>query len=152
MDFSKVEAEFEKLKGQFAAGALTEAEFKARLQELMLQDEQGDWWMVGYETGEWYRHDGTNWVRDDPRSRLVIRGAPQPEVPPVAPTKPKLQWFLAIVLLGLAITSVLGFWVGQWTYVFSHGETESLICASAVWLGGLILTIVITRRVARPKR
>ena len=58
MDFSRVAAEFSKLKIQFDAGALSEADFKARLQDLMLQDEQGRWWMIGYETGQWYAHDG----------------------------------------------------------------------------------------------
>jgi len=66
MDFSKVEAEFQKLKRQFEAGALTEVEFKARLQELMHQDERGRWWMIGYETGQWYYHDGEKWVQSEP--------------------------------------------------------------------------------------
>jgi hypothetical protein len=64
--FSKVEAEFQKLKGQFEAGALTEAEFKARLEDLMIQDEEGRWWMIGYETGQWYHHNGEQWVRGEP--------------------------------------------------------------------------------------
>jgi hypothetical protein len=50
MDFYQVTAEFHKLKAQYDAGALAEADFKARLQDLMLQDEQGRWWMTGYGT------------------------------------------------------------------------------------------------------
>jgi oligopeptide transport system substrate-binding protein len=72
MDFSKVEAEFQRLKRQFEAGALTEAEFKAQLQNLMIQDEQGRWWMIGYETGQWYYHDGTKWVRGEPPQVAVL--------------------------------------------------------------------------------
>ena len=68
MDFSQVAAEFSKLKAQYDAGALTEADFKARLQDLMIQDEQGRWWMIGYETGRWYVHDGENWVQREPPS------------------------------------------------------------------------------------
>ena len=49
---TQVAAEFRKLKAQYDAGALSEADFKARLQDLMLQDEQGRWWMIGYETGQ----------------------------------------------------------------------------------------------------
>jgi hypothetical protein len=56
MDFSQavaqVAAEFRKLKAQYDAGALSEADFKARLQDLLMQDEQGRWWMIGYETGQ----------------------------------------------------------------------------------------------------
>jgi hypothetical protein len=66
MDFSQVEAEFQRLKGQFEAGALTETEFKAQLKDLMAQDEQGRWWMIGYETGQWYYNDGEKWVRSEP--------------------------------------------------------------------------------------
>ncbi len=66
MDFSQVAAEFRTLKAQYDAGALSEADFKARLQELMLQDEQGRWWMIGYETGQWYVHDGEKWVQSEP--------------------------------------------------------------------------------------
>jgi hypothetical protein len=66
MSFPEVEREVAKLRQDLAAGRLTEEQFKARLRELMVQDEHGNWWMVGYETGEWYRHDGTDWVRADP--------------------------------------------------------------------------------------
>ena len=63
MDFKQTEKKFEKLKAQFAAGTLSEADFKTQLEELMLQDEQGSWWMIGYETEQWYRHDGKDWVQ-----------------------------------------------------------------------------------------
>jgi hypothetical protein len=66
MDFSQVEGEFERLKAQFEAGAFTEAEFKARLEDLMIQDEQDRWWMIGFETGQWYYHDGQKWVQSEP--------------------------------------------------------------------------------------
>ena len=55
-----------KLKAQYEADALSEADFKARLEELMLQDEQGRWWMIGYETGQWYVNDGQRWVQAEP--------------------------------------------------------------------------------------
>jgi alpha-glucoside transport system substrate-binding protein len=66
MDFQQAEKRFKQLKAQFEAGTLTETEFKTQLEELMVQDERGDWWMIGYETERWYRHDGTNWVQADP--------------------------------------------------------------------------------------
>lgn len=65
-DFSRVETEFERLKAQFESGALTEAEFKSQLEELMIEDEQGQWWIIGYESGLWYYHDGDQWVQSDP--------------------------------------------------------------------------------------
>jgi oligopeptide transport system substrate-binding protein len=66
MDYSQAAAEFRKLKAQYDAGVLTEADFKARLEELMVQDEQGRWWMIGYETGQWYVHDGEQWMKAQP--------------------------------------------------------------------------------------
>ena len=66
MGFSQVAAKFQRLKAQYDAGALSEADFKARLQDLMIQDEQGRWWMIGYETGQWYVHDGEKWAQAEP--------------------------------------------------------------------------------------
>jgi hypothetical protein len=65
-DFSRVETEFERLKARFESGALTEAEFKSQLEELMIEDEQGRWWILGYESGLWYYHDGKQWVQSEP--------------------------------------------------------------------------------------
>lgn len=70
MDFKQAEKKFKELKAQFESGALTENAFKAKLEELMVRDERGDWWMIGYETERWYRNDGTNWVQDDPPGSL----------------------------------------------------------------------------------
>lgn len=66
MDFKQADEKFKQLKARFEAAELTEAEFKAQLQDLMVQDEQGNWWTIGYETERWYRHDGTSWVQADP--------------------------------------------------------------------------------------
>jgi hypothetical protein len=95
MNFAEVEREVAKLRQELAAGRLTEEQFKARLRELMVLDEHGGWWMVGYETGEWYRHDGTDWVRADPSGRTDLRATSQPMTQPVAPAKPEPGQFRA---------------------------------------------------------
>lgn len=81
MDFSQVEAEFRRLRGQFEAGTLTEDEFKAQLQELMIQDKQGRWWMLGYETERWYYHDGQAWVQAEPPPLAKTPPEPAPSIP-----------------------------------------------------------------------
>ena len=88
MDFKQADEQFKKLKARFTAGELTETQFKAQLQDLMVQDTQGTWWMIGYETERWYRHDGTNWVQADPPEGLApaVPAAsalrPEPAIPP----------------------------------------------------------------------
>ena len=71
MDFKQAETKFKQLKAQFDAGNLTENAFKAKLEEFMIRDERGDWWMIGYETERWYRNNGTDWVQADPPGSLA---------------------------------------------------------------------------------
>lgn len=66
MDFTAVETQFKELKRQFEAGTLTEEDLKSQLQALMIQDEEGKWWMIGYESGQWHYHDGEQWVQSEP--------------------------------------------------------------------------------------
>lgn len=63
MNFKQAEKRFKQLKTQFVSGTLNEIEFKTQLEKLMIRDESGCWWMIGYETEKWYRHDGTDWVQ-----------------------------------------------------------------------------------------
>ena len=116
MNFAEVERVVAKLRQDLAAGRLTEEQFKTRLREMMVQDEEGNWWMVGYETGEWYRHDGTDWVRAEPPGRVVPKPVPSPEarwasppghvVPRPAPS-PEAQQASTLAAASL-IASILG--------------------------------------------
>ena len=100
MDFSQVDAEFRKLKAQYDAGTLSEADFKARLQDLMVQDEQGRWWMIGYESGQWYVHDGEKWVRSEP---------------PILQAKPSVSrlWIGAGIVALVIIMSVIAWFASR---------------------------------------
>ncbi len=101
MGFLEVEKEFQRLKTQFEAGALTEAQFKARLADLMLQDERGRWWMIGYETGQWYYHDGEKWVRSEPPAAIGRKSRPL-----ARDTKLWLLGLAGLILLALGIVLV----------------------------------------------
>lgn len=64
--FTSAMSQAAKLRQEFSAGRIDESQFKSKLRDLMVQDEQGNWWMIGYETGKWYRHDGNDWVAATP--------------------------------------------------------------------------------------
>lgn len=98
MEFAKVEAKFKELKRKYDAGLITEEEFKAKLEELMIEDEEGKWWIIGYETGQWYYHDGERWVRSEP---------PRVARPPM----PGIQWSwqTVAIVLAIAVVGVGGF-------------------------------------------
>lgn len=50
--FRQIEEEFFRLKGQLSAGRLTQQQFDAALKQLMIQDAQGRYWMIGvWKTG-----------------------------------------------------------------------------------------------------
>ena len=85
MDFSLAEEKFKQLKTKFEAGTLSESDFNAQLEKMMVQDDQGDWWMIGYETEQWYRHDGKDWVKSDPQ------GSQLNKIKPKATTTPKID-------------------------------------------------------------
>ena len=123
MNFQEAEGEYKKLKAQLDAGALTEDQFEARLQALMVQDGQGRWWTIGGATGQWYVHDGANWVIGEPAAPATPPparpggAAPQapatpPTVPPVqsseAPSSGRKPWLWAVIgVLVVAVLAVL---------------------------------------------
>lgn len=66
MDYAQIEEKFKSLKLKFLSGELDEAAFNAQLEELMVQDESGRWWMIGFDMGHWYVHNGAAWQRAEP--------------------------------------------------------------------------------------
>lgn len=82
--FQRVEDEYYRLKGKYATGRLTEHEFDQALKDLMFQDSQGRYWMVGADTGAWYASDGGAWVKAQPTADATA--APRAS-PPVVPAK-----------------------------------------------------------------
>jgi hypothetical protein len=116
MDYAQVEEQFKQLKEQFLAGKLDEAAFKTKLNELMVQDSQGRWWMIGYETGEWYTHDGSAWVRAEP-PRTASAGTSRSSVSPGESAQPGAR-----APGGAARKMGWGFWLG--------------------WVGSLVASIV----------
>lgn len=155
--FVQTETEVARLRQELLAGRISEKKFKEYLRELMVQDPEGTWWMMGVKSGEWYRHDGTDWIPAQPPT--LARGATSPQAKPKAstPTKAKPRRLLGVVILlvGLGITFAAGMGAGSASYEvlqeidYTIADPGSLILAGAVWLTGLILTLIVTRKVWR---
>jgi hypothetical protein len=166
MDFSRAEAEFERLKAQVKSGELTEAEFTSQLEELMIEDEQGRWWTIGPETGQWYVHDGKEWVQRKPpsptpiaspwHSEQQVAAEPVadflPESTVAAPLRPRVKlklgrdWVSVLLVSGawLVCMGVGAFlWAGGFDFLSGYRETSVFALAGGV--GGLITGLVLRR-------
>ena len=81
-EFEALERSYLELRKSYQKGELEEGDFLSRLEEMVIEDENGNYWMLGVESGEWHRYDGQQWVREDPGIRKkeepgeVITSAP----------------------------------------------------------------------------
>lgn len=113
-----------KLRGQFDTGRISQEQFDEKLRELMVQDAQGRYWMLGADSGKWYFYDGANWVQSDPLSVATAAaataapiaaaitpppGSEPPSVMPVSTAVPESSRGFPLVplLVGVAIV-ILG--------------------------------------------
>ncbi len=87
--YRQAEDKYFRLRGQFDTGRLSQDEFDAALRELMIQDSQGRYWMLGADSGKWYYYDGAKWILGDPYPGAAPRpNAPISAVPRAAPSAP----------------------------------------------------------------
>ncbi len=66
--FQDVEREFKNLKKEFRQKKISRPEFIERLKSLRLKDEDGRFWMIGAQSGDWYYYDGEHWIQSNPPS------------------------------------------------------------------------------------
>lgn len=64
--FLQATERYHDLKTRLNNGEITVNDLKQALKKLMIVDEDGHYWMIGGKSGRWYRHDGTQWIQDDP--------------------------------------------------------------------------------------
>jgi hypothetical protein len=145
--FSLVEQAAEKIRQQVAAGKLSQEQAKAQMKEMMVQDDAGIWWTVGFETGSWYKFSDDSWVAAQPQRIIAPSPTPHALTTPVKPHR--FQAFI-VLIIGLALTAGIGFLAGQTVYdMFDVGDTASLVVAAVLWLIGLRATIKKTRKLWR---
>ena len=91
--YRSAEDEYFKLRGQFDTGRLTQEQFDERLRELMIQDAQGRYWMLGADSGKWYYYDGASWVQGEPYAGAtpppLAEAAARPVSSPTSPPAPR---------------------------------------------------------------
>ena len=64
--FSEADRSYAEFRRQRDTGTISDEEFNARLQDLMVQDQGGQWWTKESETGRWMYHNGTDWIPGNP--------------------------------------------------------------------------------------
>ena len=72
MNFLYIEQSVRELKRQVSAGEIDRKTFKARLLALVDVGDDGYYWMFGHHSEIWYRHDGQQWVPDNPGEFLML--------------------------------------------------------------------------------
>ena len=151
--FTQVEAAASQLRQEFTSGRLSDEKFKAQLKELMVQDERNNWWMIGADTGAWYRHDGSNWVQAVPPGHLNQHSwHVDYQVPYVQNVQKRGHLFRAILyfIFGLALTAGLGLGVAFVIESFQPGGSVfELAVTILIWLVGFVLVVRHTRKIWR---
>jgi hypothetical protein len=66
VDFREADRRYAELRRQLDAGTTSIEEFAAQREKLMVQDDEGRWWAKIGGSGEWYYHDGSNWIQGTP--------------------------------------------------------------------------------------
>jgi len=155
--FSKVEAQVASLEKQFDAGRLSEEKFNAQLNNLMVEDDKGDWWMIGTKSDAWFRFDGQNWVQSTPPGRWV-QGSNAVTGSKASRAKQKIRKgrpFGAILLFFflLALFGVIGYLVGWIAYEAFGIElliaTDITLPMAVVWVSGLVIAFRRARKTWR---
>src|SRR5918997_194693 len=97
MDFRKREIDFQEADRRYAelarqrdAGTISDEEFDAKRQQLMVQDGEGRWWAKLGEPEEWYYRDGSAWVPGTPPGYREATHEPATDSPTAqTPSSPK---------------------------------------------------------------
>lgn len=66
MDFREADRRYAELRRQLDTGSISNNEFDAQRQQLIVEDDRGRLWVKSGETGEWHYRDGNAWTRSNP--------------------------------------------------------------------------------------
>lgn len=77
-------ARFQSLTSRWAQGQLSDPEYEAGLRDLAFPYKDS-YWTIGAQSGNWYRHDGQGWLKDDP---LQVTASPEVTASPDVTASP----------------------------------------------------------------
>ena len=101
MTFQETENRYKSLKNQLNAHRITPQQFATQVSELRIQDEQGRWWQIHAEQGNWVTWNGKAWVAAAPPVKA------RPPVSQAAGAPPTLMQLLRMVLKNIFKKSLL---------------------------------------------
>ncbi len=68
--FKNLENKYNDLRSKAEKGEIDSATVNKELKKLMLMDSGGIYWIIGGNSGKWYRYDGKDWKEDNPYQSL----------------------------------------------------------------------------------
>lgn len=106
----ELETAYGELQERLLRGELSETEFRAKVQQLGFEDDQGHQWQVGQYTGQWYRYDQGWWSSDTPPEPGAAQASPATPAAQEAKGqywRPITPWLVAPLVILLLVASVL---------------------------------------------
>ncbi len=141
MNFQEAESRFRWLSDELAAGRISEAQYRAGLNEIRVTDERGGLWMMQERTGQWHLYNGSQWIPASPPRPAAPAPPPPPQpaampAPPVAQTSGGGCGKTAVYLVGWAV--VFAAIAAAVAYFAEENRGAALLLVGAVALFSLI--------------
>ncbi len=112
LDFSQLEEQYRNLSGRYQRQEISRDQFIAEVQQLRTRDQQGIWWTIQPETGQFLKYVNGSWQAAHP-PHLVK--ASQPAVsqssPAPKPTQKSSGCLTSPLAVGLMSFGSAGFWL-----------------------------------------
>lgn len=70
--FKETENKYIELKSSLDSGTITSEDLKVKLKKMMIRDDEGNYWMIGSNTGKWYIYNGSDWKEKDPYNEVDL--------------------------------------------------------------------------------
>ncbi len=66
-ELKRLKIEFQRLRRLYLEGKISQREFVTELKKLRVKDNEGKFWTIGAQSGQWYYFNGQNWIRAEPQ-------------------------------------------------------------------------------------